>query len=211
MPSLQVVSMYFEGNFGPFKHLSKLNFMPSSYLMGMSLCSPKEHWGSGSLSHTNSAESSDVGLGGSHLGSVEKLPEINLWNALAFVMETALYFPKFSQSLLWFLQGHNDFTEPSLESSEQGLAFLPKAICVSDRPCAEAKSSSASPCVPCWLKGDFSCSMKPRTPAGNWAWAVWMCPCQHLASDRSPFLCPRASLPQGRKHLGDPDSLLCEF
>lgn len=58
-----------------------------------------------------------------------------------FFVETALYFPKPSWNLLWFLKGHNRFTEPSLESSKEGLAFFPRAICVIDRPCAEPKSS----------------------------------------------------------------------
>lgn len=184
----------------------------------MSLCSPEEHWSAGNLSHPNSAESSDVVLGGFPPGQCGKAAwdksaiGTSLKCSLFFVMETALYFPKSSWNLLWFLKGHRHFTEPSLESSEQGLASPPKATCVIDRPCAEAKSSyDQSPCALLtqrWLQllretqdsfGELILGTINMSMPSSW----------HLSG--GPFLCPRVSFSQRRKHLGDLASLSCEF
>lgn len=174
----------------------------------MSLCSPKEHWSGRKVSRTRSAESSDVVLGDSCLGSVEKVPKINqplapLWNAPCFLWRQH----RTSQNLLGICCDSSRVTTILLSlvwsAPRKGSLFFQKqSVWVTDRV---QRAALPSPPVPCWLNGDFSCSMKPRTPAGNWSWA------QHLAPLRSPFLCPRVSFLQGRKHLGDLGGLLCEF
>lgn len=173
----------------------------------MSLFSPKEHWSGGNVSHTKSSESSDVGLGGSCLASVEKLPQINqplapLWNAPYFLWRQHCT----SQSLLGICCDSSRVTTILLSlvwsPPRKGLLFFQEQfVWLTDRV-QNQRAAMTSPPVPCWLNGDFSCSMKPRTPSGNWSWALLTCPCPPPGTGQEPFPPPQSFFPARKKAFG---------